>query len=125
MVRAVLGLLLPLRTPTVADSPRAVEDWTRRRRPQSEQMRLSAQATAWCGQLPEFARPKVLCARHPHVANRLATLWSEPEACVSLLESLLIDARGGRSGFAPSVRAEIVRLERYHVTVTATRPARG
>jgi hypothetical protein len=73
--------------------------------------RLDAVAEQWLRDLPEYAQPKLLCARHPRVANRLASLWGQPNRRADVLDSLLADERGDRSGFAPAIRAELVRLD--------------
>ena len=93
-------------------------DWWRAfRAPDSAADRsLSIEARQWLRLLPAFAWPRLLCARHPRIANHLATLWAEPAAFAEYLDGLLVDARGGRNGFAPSIRAEIVRLGFFHRT---------
>lgn len=118
MIRTLFDLLGPAATPPQRAARPYVEDaWTHVRQPESEfDKTLSEQAKTWLRHMPEFAWPKVLCCRYPRVANRLAQAWSDPAACEALLESLLFDARGGRTGFAPSIRAEIVRLDRFYQT---------
>ena len=113
MIRTILGRILPLPTRRAGEVAHPVEDWTGRRRTRAD-VDLSDLAHQWLNALPEFARPKVLSARHARLANQLAILASEPAACEAFLDGLLVDHRGGRGGFAPSIRAEIVRLARYY-----------
>lgn len=47
--------------------------------------------------------------RYPHVAKGLCDYWGKPE-CLSYLESLVFDQRGGRQGFPPDVSAELLFL---------------
>lgn len=76
--------------------------------------RLSDEATQWMRQLPDFVCPRLLCDRHPRIANRLAALWWDAHACQRYLDSLILDIRGGRTGFVPAIRAELVKLDRFY-----------
>lgn len=117
MIRAFFDLLLPTGRTEHTHGPCALERWTHLRRPESELDKiLSDRAKQWLRHMPDFVWPKMLCARHPRIANRLALLWSHPAQCEEFLDGLLADQRGGRSGFSPSVRAELVRLERFYQT---------
>ena len=72
---------------------------------------LGAPAQAWLDQLPEHAQPKRLAARHPRLANRLADVWADSRAAADVIDTLMIDQRGGRTGFSPAIRAELMRLQ--------------
>lgn len=72
---------------------------------------LGAPAQAWLDQLPEHAQPKRLAARHPRVVNRLADVWADSRAAADVIDTLMIDQRGGRTGFSPAIRAELMRLQ--------------
>ena len=76
--------------------------------------RLTDEATQWMRQLPDFVCPRLLCDRHPPIANRLAALWWDAHACQRYLDSLILDIRGGRTGFVPAIRAELVKLDRFY-----------
>ena len=76
--------------------------------------RLSDEATQWMRQLPDFVCPRLLCDRHPRIANRLAAFWWDAHACQRYLDSLILDIRGGRTGFVPAIRAELVKLDRFY-----------
>ncbi len=117
MISALIDLLSPAARPEAVVFQPTGESWTHLRQPPTDDDRtLSDEAKLWLKHLPAFAWPKVLCCRYPRLANRLAQVWVTPAACDALLDSLLIDLRGGRTGFAPSIRAELVRLERYYQT---------
>ena len=55
-------------------------------------------------------RPKVLCERFPHVANRLANEWSDRAASAKSLQQLADDPRWGTPGYAGQVKTELSRL---------------
>jgi hypothetical protein len=87
--------------------------WTRR--PEVESDRVLAPATLqWLELLPEFARPAHFCERFPRVANQVAAVWADRRMCKAYFETLIGDDRGGRAGFGPVVRKEIVRLRAFH-----------
>jgi hypothetical protein len=46
---------------------------------------------------------------HPHIVERLRFLWGYPEGG-RYLAQLIIDARGGRRGFAKEVMSELLTL---------------
>jgi hypothetical protein len=57
---------------------------------------------------------------YPHVMNRIADAWQDPEFFFHVVRNLLLDQRGGRAGFQFSVLAEITNLREYYFT--AVRP---
>ncbi len=85
------------------------------RRLEVESDRVLTPATLrWLELLPEFARPVHFCERFPRVANQVAAVWADRRLCKAYFETLLGDDRGGRAGFGPTVRKEIVRLRVFH-----------
>jgi hypothetical protein len=73
--------------------------------------RMLAGATIdWLVALPAAARPKALCERFPHVANRLARDWSNAPRSRQSLQVLADDARWGSAGFPLQVQGELRRL---------------
>ena len=72
---------------------------------------LGAAAQAWLEHLPEHAQPRRLAQRHPRVVNRLADVWADSRAAADAIDALMIDERGGRTGFSPAIRAELMRLQ--------------
>lgn len=87
------------------------------RRPEVESDRLLMPATLlWLELLPEYARPTVFCERFPRIINRFAAVWADRRLCKLYFETLMGDDRGGRTGFGPEVRKEIVRLRVFYET---------
>lgn len=64
----------------------------------------------WLENLPETYRPEELVRSFPRVANRIASTWDDPEVCAAALDELVLDHRGGRSGFPARVAMELVAL---------------
>jgi hypothetical protein len=90
------------------------------RRPEVESDRVLMPATLlWLDLLPEYARPTVFCERFPRIVNQFATVWADRKLCKLYFETLMGDDRGGRAGFGPEVRKEIVRLRVYYETSMA------
>lgn len=85
------------------------------RRSEVESDRVLTPATLqWLELLPQFARPARFCEDFPRVANQVASVWADRRLCKAYFETLLGDDRGGRAGFGPTVRKEIVRLRVFH-----------
>jgi len=90
------------------------------RRPEVESDRVLMPATTrWLELLPEYARPMVFCERFPRIVNQFATVWADRRLCKLYFETLMGDDRGGRAGFGPEVRKEIVRLRVFYETTMA------
>jgi hypothetical protein len=88
----------------------AARDPVAMRDPAYQEQALMPHAIAWAERLPPGLRPQELMRRYPRVANRLALCWNDPVLTNRLLEDLLIDKRGGRQGFPPPVRSELIRI---------------
>lgn len=87
------------------------------RRPEVESDRKLMPATLkWLDLLPEYARPTLFCERFPRIVNQFATVWTDRKMCKMYFETLMGDDRGGRAGFGPDVRKEIVRLRVFYET---------
>lgn len=87
------------------------------RRPEVESDRVLMPATLrWLELLPEYARPTLFCERFPRIVNQFATVWADRKLCKLYFETLMGDDRGGRAGFGPEVRKEIVRLRVFYET---------
>ena len=87
----------------------AVVDWTYARKvlPLND---LLAITRRWADSLPTLGRPDALMRMYPRLANRIATAWSDPIAAQAVLDELIVDRRGGRSGFPMLVRADLMQL---------------
>ncbi len=90
------------------------------RRPEVDSDRMLMPATLkWLELLPEYARPIVFCERFPRIVNQFAQVWADRRMCKLYFETLMGDDRGGRAGFGPEVRKEIVRLRVFYETSMA------
>jgi hypothetical protein len=64
----------------------------------------------WLVSFPMGARPKALCERYPHVANRLAHGWTDVDRSMRAVRQLVDDPRWGNVGFPAQVQDELKRL---------------
>jgi len=83
---------------------------SRRRPPQPTDHAIHGRTVDWILELAPNARPDRLAAAIPRIANALAERWSNPEAAAEYVSDLLIDRRGGRRGFPPEIKKELVML---------------
>jgi hypothetical protein len=74
---------------------------------------LSSQADDILAALREPLKLELL-PNYPHVLNRMAELWAHPRFMTQYFEELLLDSRGGRSGFPLEAIAELTRLRSYY-----------
>ena len=100
---------------TLAPPPEVWE--ARRRKPGPIDRALAGVTIDWMISLPVPVRPYALCEQFPRVTNALATAWKDPVKRRALLDDLMLDRRGRRTGFPDAVRMEIETL-RYSVGVT-------
>jgi len=107
----------PAEQPVSETRAAAMPSWQPTRGPKPEADKtLRPDAQKWLALLPEYARPKDLCATYPRIANRLAMIWANRPAVRSYFDDLLVDKRGGRIGFSPEIRTELARLRVYYET---------
>ncbi len=78
--------------------------------PTSAESLLAGTTIDWLIAFPVDARPKALCERFPHVANRLAAGWSDAVRSAQSLQVLAGDARWGSPGFPAQVQGELQRM---------------
>ncbi len=78
--------------------------------PNAAERMLAGTTIDWLVALPVALRPKALCERFPHVANRLARDWPQRERSQQSLRALVDDARWGSAGFALQVQDELRHL---------------
>lgn len=90
---------------------------TRRRKACPTDRALAGVTIDWMLALPASLRPYALCEQYPRVANALAAAWGNPAKRLALLDDLMFDRRGKRTGFPTPVRTEIETL-RYSGPVT-------
>lgn len=94
--------------------PLPADRWEAVRRPgRHDDESLTGTTRHWLRRLPAGRRPLQLCTQFPRVANRIAWHWRDPAEAREVLDDLLTDRRGGRSGFPRDVGAELRRLRDY------------
>ena len=77
----------------------------------------------WANALPENVRPLTLMRQFPRVANMLALLWAET-TCTPFdeyMESLVVDRRGNRQGFPPTVMSDLLSLREAFTRIRGQR----
>ena len=79
-------------------------------KPAAGEQMLAGATIDWFVALPAAARPKVMCERYPHVANRLARGWHDLPHSAAQLRTLARDPRWGSAGFPGLVQDELRRL---------------
>lgn len=79
-------------------------------KPAAAERMLAGATIDWLVAFPAEVRPKSLCDRFPHVANRLAKEWQDSERSTQSLRELAGDARWGSTGFPAQVQAELERM---------------
>lgn len=85
-------------------------------KPSSIERMLAGTTIDWLVAFPAASRPKALCDRYPHVANRLAQDWSQPARSTQSLQLLIDDERWGSAGFPAQVQGELQRLMKDRTT---------
>jgi hypothetical protein len=79
-------------------------------KPTTAERMLAGNTIDWLLAFPAEARPKALCERYPHVANRLAQSWSNQKQSAQSLQLLVGDERWGSAGFPAQVQGELQRV---------------
>ncbi len=74
---------------------------------------LHALARNWMRELPLQVRPGLTAQRHPHVINRLALAWADPELLHACFNELFLSDRMNRRGFSIDVLSELLALQTY------------
>ena len=87
-------------------------DWTsvRKARPAEYLLPLTEK---WFDAFPADKAPCALASQYPRVANMIAVQWRDHRGAPELFEDLLTDKRGGRAGFPPAVRRDLLMLQEY------------
>ena len=79
-------------------------------KPLSTERMLAGTTIDWLIAFPIEARPKALCDKYPHVANRLAQQWADKGSARAALQALVDDARWGTAGYPALVQGELRKL---------------
>ena len=78
---------------------------------------LRSTTVTWMARLPKDMRPMALAGRYPRIANNIANFWRRVARCEEYLDSLVVDRRGGRTGFPPDVAQELSNLRRFYAAL--------
>lgn len=79
-------------------------------KPLATERMLAGPTIDWLISFPMDARPKALCDKYPHVANRLAQAWRDKANVRASLQALVDDSRWGSAGFPAQVQGELRKL---------------
>jgi hypothetical protein len=74
---------------------------------------LFPQSRKWLEALPPEVAPSALATEYPRIVNIIVSQWSDPLGVPELFEELLGDRRGGRAGFPPAVRRDLLNLQEF------------
>lgn len=82
-----------------------------RRAREPQRRSLTDTAHVWLARLPPRFQPLCTARAHPHIVNRMAELWAQPERLPAYFDELLLSSREGRRGFAFDVLTELFDLQ--------------
>jgi hypothetical protein len=87
-----------------------VTDWSsiRKAKPADYLLPLSEK---WFDAFPPDKAPCALASHYPRICNLIASQWNDHRGAPDLFEELLIDRRGGRAGFPPAVRRDLLTVQ--------------
>ena len=90
----------------------STNEWSSMRKAQPADY-LLPQSTRWLVALPPEVPTHSLAMRYPRIVNLIASQWDDRHGASKLFDDLLMDRRGGRAGFPPSVRHDLLRLREF------------
>jgi len=121
-VRPVPSPVESARDETLDHDPLSINFERKKDRKTTSTDRMLAGATIdWLVAFPNESRPKALCEKFPHVANRLAQDWAQAQRSTRSLEALVGDSRWGQAGFPVQVQIELQRLLNLRATAQPAR----
>jgi hypothetical protein len=107
--------------PALADT---VSDWQAIRHAiDVEDTLLGERTFKWLASLPKGVRPMETARQYARIVNRISDLWAHCEFTRLYFQSLLIDRRGGRTGFPAAIKQELVALQQYYFEHLSGLPA--
>ena len=74
---------------------------------------LLPQSEKWFDALPPEVAPRALATQFPRIVNLIVSQWNDHRGAPELFEELLGDRRGGRAGFPPEVRRDLLKIQEY------------
>ena len=102
----------PLSRPRDAEPQmrRDAPDWShyRKAKPADHLLPLTEK---WFDMFPPDRAPCALASQYPRICNIIAAQWNDRRGAPELFEELLGDRRGGRAGFPPAVRRDLVMVQ--------------
>jgi hypothetical protein len=96
----------------MTDSAENRHNWQAMRRAEPLNRPLPV-TSRWVASLPAEFQPLALLQFFPRIANRLASVWGDDAGLTECFTDLLMDRRGGRQGFPPTVQRELSLLREY------------
>ena len=74
---------------------------------------LLPQSEKWSDGLPPQIAPCALATHFPRIVNVIVAQWNDHVNAPGVFEELLGDRRGGRAGFPPAVRRDLLVLQEF------------
>jgi hypothetical protein len=74
---------------------------------------LLPQSEKWFDALPPEVAPCALASNFPRIVNVIVAQWNDHRGAPDLFAELLGDRRGGRAGFPPAVRRDLLKLQEF------------
>jgi hypothetical protein len=93
-------------------SPGDTADWSRVRKARPADYLLPL-TEKWFDKFPPERAPCALASQYPRICNLIAVHWNDHRGAPELFEDLLTDRRGGRAGFPPAVRRDLIAVQEY------------
>ena len=99
----------------VQPHPDTERDWSsvRKARPAEYLLPLTEK---WFDAFPSDKAPCALATQYPRICNLIAVHWNDMRGAPELFEDLLTDRRGGRAGFPPAVRRDLISVQEQWYT---------
>ena len=85
-------------------------DWSSVRKARPAEYLLPV-AEKWFDAFPADKAPCALASQYPRICNLIAVHWNDMRGAPELFEDLLTDRRGGRAGFPPAVRRDLITVQ--------------
>ena len=104
---------VPRAQPATQPRPESANtDWTsvRKARPADYLLPLTEK---WFDAFPPERAPCALASQYPRICNLIAVHWNDLRGAPELFEDLLTDRRGGRAGFPPAVRRDLIGVQEH------------
>ena len=106
----------PITRPRPPDPPastlKSATDWSGARKARPADY-LLPQSEKWFDALPPTVAPCALASQFPRIVNMIVAQWNDVLNAPGLFEELLGDRRGGRAGFPPAVRRDLLNVQEF------------